>query len=142
MSDLPSLLLSSIFFFVYYYNKKNLINTFFLSFVLGLSIWFRETNVIIFFIFIIKILYDNIKSKIFITTFVLVLGIAVGLLPRLLTAHYIYSDALHIKVSGYGFSLRFAAQTFLLYSLTLNIFFPFGFWQVLQYKSKATEVAD
>ncbi len=142
MSDLPSLLLASIFFFVYYYNKKNAINTFFLSFIFGLSIWFRETNVIIFFIFIIKILYDSIKSKNFITMFVLVFGIAVALLPRLLTAYYIYGDAWHIKVSGYDFSLRFAAQTFLLYSLTLNVFFPFGFWQVLQYKNKTADVTD
>lgn len=128
MSGMPSLLFSAIFFFVLVCSSKSVIQYFLLALIAGLSMLFRETNILIFGFFL---LFLFLQEKKWIIS--LILGFALGIGCRLLLAHYVYGSAVHLSHAE-PFSFFNILHNLTLYGLCGLVLIPLGIVQVLWYR--------
>ncbi|HOY21112.1 MAG TPA: hypothetical protein PLC89_27615 [Haliscomenobacter sp.] len=135
MSDVWSLLVVAAFFGVYFgweSGKKQYIA---LGFLAGFSLWFRETNGLV---FVIPLLYLGLKAPRH--TLYLLMGGLLGLLPRLLSAAWIYGDCFFVKNPNISFGWVHLPINVPLYALYVSLFFPFSFWVLFRFRTPAQQV--
>ena len=112
MSEMPSLLLVSVGVYLYFVNKSK--SYLWLAFITGLSVAFRETNILLlaplaFFI-----------SKNYVLSAIAFLG---GLSFRFIGYYILINNPLLIK-EGYPFGIEFLPDTFIVYAIVLLILLP------------------
>lgn len=128
MSDLPSFAIFS--FFLYLLFQKNEYK-FLIGLVAGLSILFRETNVILVLPFLIEDFVGNSRRK-----YSLVVGFLLGIMIRSFSSRLFYGAWFFAKDSGVDFSGVLLFQNLLLYGGLLMVFVPFGYAAIFKYTGK------
>ncbi len=132
MPEMPSLLISSLFTYLYLTDFRNRnIKMLLVSFLAGLSLWFRETNILLFAILLIGPL---IKNPSFI--FSLIPGFLLGLIPRFQSAHLFYGDPFHLMNNPGRFSLNHLWGNLPIYSIVFIFFFPLGLYFIFNIRNK------
>jgi hypothetical protein len=129
MSGMPSMLLTSIFLYLLLKEKNLKIEIILAGFIVGISILFRETNIIFLGILSLPFFIKNKYSLLFI------LGGLLGSIIRPILTFTLYQEIFHYKASS-GFSLENLGTNVLLYAIALMIFIPFGAVALASYKGK------
>ena len=112
MSEMPSLLLVSIGIYLYLVNNAKYY--FWLAFIAGLSVAFRETNILLLAPLAFFISKNYVLSAIAFLT---------GLSFRFIGYYILTNNPLLIK-EGYPFSIEFLPDTFIVYAIVLLILLP------------------
>ncbi len=92
MSEMPSLLIVSALCYCVFSDNRGIKHGLSIGVLGGLSLWFRETNFLLFIILVIPVLYE--KKQLF---FPILGGLIIGLLPRLLTSKWVYGSMFYLK---------------------------------------------
>lgn len=137
MSELPSLAILSIFLLlVFSYNLKNPIYALLTGLLGGLSLAFRESNVLIIAPFLLGLVLRR-KSR---PTFLMIGGL-LGFALRLISAKTVYGNWFYMKDPGVGFGLSHLPSNLFIYVLALCVFVPLGLPALFRYsKIWATEI--
>lgn len=116
MSEMPSLLLVSVGVYCYTlrHRKKNVYMI--LAFVTGLSLAFRETNVLL----LSPLMIHASKNFLWSTVF-----FSIGLFIRLIGYFHLIGDPYYIK-EGYPFGIDYILDNIWIYATVTIVFLPFG----------------
>ncbi|MCB0640994.1 MAG: hypothetical protein KDC44_05115 [Phaeodactylibacter sp.] len=128
MSDLPSLLLVSAGVFLFF-QKDRPLQLFALALLAGLSILFRETNLLL---FLPLLLVKGVEQR-WTGRGLLTLALALGISLRLWLSALLFDDPLFVKDPGIGFHPVYLLRNLPLYASALLVFAPLGLWTVLRY---------
>ncbi len=132
MPEMPSLLICSLFTFIYLSDFKNRnVKMLIVSFLAGLSIWFRETNILLFAILLIGPLFKNPSF-----IFSLIPGFLLGLLPRLQSSDLVYGNPLFLIQNPGRFSFNHVWGNLPIYSIVFIFFFPLGLYFIFNIRNK------
>ena len=132
MPEMPSLLICSLFTYFYLTDFKNRnIKMFLISFLAGLSLWFKETNILL---FAILLLGPMFKNPSFIFSFLP--GFFLGLMPRLQSAHLFYDNPIYMMNNPGRFSLNHIWGNLPIYSIVFIFFFPLGLYFIFNIRNK------
>lgn len=112
MSEMPSLLLVALGVYLYYQNKSK--SYLWLAFITGLSLAFRETNLLL-----LAPLAFFISKNYFFSALAFVFGLSF----RLIGYFFLKTNPLFLK-EGYPFGLEYIPDTIIIYSIILLIFLP------------------
>ncbi len=137
MSEIPSLFIISLAFYLYFSGFYKAKFIFGFGLLAGLSVWFRELNILLFLIPLIQIIVRQPKMW-----HVVLGGILMGLIPRLLSAWYYFGDALYVKSPGYGFSIEHISHNLTLYPIILVMLFPGFLYFVLHIRTTRQRVLN
>jgi len=130
MSGMPSLGLCCLFLYILFSKEESRKKWFVLSFIAGLSFWFRETNVLLLGgLCLIHFLQDRRWFGFY------ALGTFLGFLPRLLSAWWAYDDPFYY-ILGETFSLASLANNLGLYAMLSLVFMPLGVLFFAVYKGR------
>ncbi|MEE9437733.1 MAG: hypothetical protein V3V14_01955 [Saprospiraceae bacterium] len=130
MSGVPSFLLSCLFIYLLFTKGDTGRKWFLLSMIAGLSIWFREANILLLGgICLIHFLGDKRWFWYYVA------GTFIGLSPRLFTSQYYYSDYFY-QVLAESFSLSNITDNFVIYGLLTIVFMPIGLYVLSVYKGR------
>ena len=130
MSELPSLAILSLFFFlVFTIEPEKRKAAFVVGFLAGLSLAFRETNLLLTTPFLLGLVW---KRRIHLP--LLLVGGVAGLLIRFVSAELVYGNWLYLKDPGIAFGFQFLASNALIYGVALCLFIPFGLPAVFRYR--------
>lgn len=137
MSEIPSMLIISIAYLIYFAGFFKKENIFLFSALATSSIWFRETNILIFLIPIAHLIYKQPKQ------IGLVLGgLALGFIPRLFFSWKIYGDMFYVKDPGYGFALSNIGENLPIYAIIFLILFPCLLYSILHFKTSRQRILN
>lgn len=126
MSDVPSLFIVSLFFYLFLCRPESSISVFGASLVAGISILFRESNILILIPFLVHRLYNSKTHILYIMT-----GLILGIGMRLLSGYYFFDDPFFARPNS-GFVSQIFLFNFPYYCLVLLTFVPFGLWFVVK----------
>lgn len=130
MSEMPSLLVVSLFTYLFVTKEKTFFIYFILGLIAGFSIWFRETNLVICGGLAVLCLFRNPQLII-----PFVIGLNIGMLPRIVSAELVYEQITHVK--NYApFSLKYFFRNVPLYLIITTILLPGGLVILWKYGSK------
>ena len=129
MSDLPSLFMVSWFLYLITRTNKTKLSILGAGFIGGLSILFREPNILLILPFLIG-LYSRDNLKLFISG---IAGFFIAVMLRLGTSFWAFGNPFFIKDSGVSFSIQYFIENAIFYSPFLVIFVPAGLWALYKY---------
>jgi len=112
MSEMPSLFLVALGVYIYFKDKPK--SYVWLAFITGLSLAFRETNLLLLAPFAFFISKNLINS---------LLAFIAGLSLRLIGYYYLKSNPLFVK-EGYPFGIEYLPDTVIIYSVVLLVLLP------------------
>ena|GEM_PF-4368427 len=137
MSELPSMMIVGAAFYCYFagYRRSNYL--FLFTALAALSVWFRESNAILFVIPVIH-LFVRQSSKIP----VLIGGLLLGFIPRVFSAWTTYGDPFFLKDPGYGFSLNYFTDNISIYAVTLIFLFPGLLYFISHFKTSRQQILN
>lgn len=130
MSGIPSMLVMS--FIVYFFGlRPKSLNAFFISFFCFLSVWFRETNIILAGAILFYYFWKNESFwKAMIT------GAIIALVIKSLSTYWVYG-VFWFQSASAGFSLENVSVHLPLYLFMSLILIPGGYYYLLSYRGKA-----
>lgn len=128
MSDLPSLLVVSAGVFCFFQQDRPL-RSLLLGFLAGLSILFRETNLLLF----LPLLLVKVQGHPTAGRALLGLGLLLGIGLRLWLSEQLFQDPFFVKDPGIGFHPLYVLRNAPLYLAALLLFVPLGLWTVVRY---------
>lgn len=130
MSEMPSLLLVAVFVYILFKKQNTYLKYIWLGLLTGLSFWFRETNLLLFGSLVGISLLKNPR---YIPGFIL--AMAIGLLPRFLSAFYFYEQVAYVKQYA-PFGWQYFSKNLLLYLIILIVLLPGGLYVLYHYRGR------
>lgn len=123
MSDMPSCAVVALALWLLWgaEREESPLKTFLAGIAAGLSLLFREPNVVLLAPFAVGLL---IRQRVRAWPFVA--GGLMGIGARLLASHALFGNALYVRDAGYGFSIGSVAHNLPQYVVILMLFFPLG----------------
>jgi len=128
MSEMPSLTLISFFLYGYVSWKSGWKKFLALGTLAGLSILLRETNILVCGGLVLLPCFRNIK---YFTGFSI--GVALGVVPRLLTGNYFYGNGIYVKKAA-SFDWFAISHNFTLYLIISLVLLPGGLYVLYKLK--------
>lgn len=130
MSEMPSLVLISFYTYLFFSKPNTNVKLFCLGGLAGLSILFRETNIVVCGGLVMLICLKNYKFFISFS-----LGTLLGLVPRVLSSDFFYGSVAYVKEYP-DFGIQYFSQNFLLYLVIITIVIPGGAFLLWRYKGR------
>ncbi|MEM9548828.1 MAG: hypothetical protein AAGA77_22780 [Bacteroidota bacterium] len=130
MSSIPSILLITVFLYFLFKSKESHKKWFLLSFIAALSIWIRETNVVL--LGSICLIHFFQHRRWFLSY---AAGAISGTFPRLFTSNYYYGDPFYY-VLGENFSILHVVDNLGVYTILLMCFMPLGLYFFVKYRGR------
>jgi len=132
MSDMPSLLIVTVGISLFFSKKLPATRQAgFLGAIAGLSLLFRETNLLILAPLLVALIWRGRTATVLSWA---VAGFLLGLLPRLLLAQWLFGDPFFTKDPGVYFHPKYMLSNAPLYLGALMFFVPAGLWTVYRYR--------
>ena len=132
MSDLPSMALSAIFVFLLIRNKRTIHENICAAFLLGISFFFRETNVAVLGMLSLPFLLGKNNYKLL----YLITALISGALFAFITVNIFHEPLFSRDLGGLEFSLTNIPKNLLIYFLALTVIIPLGGIFIFAYKGK------
>ena len=137
MSEMPSLLVISAAFYFYFSGFFRARYIFLFSLLSTFSLWFREANILLFILPLAHLLYRQKERWL-----ILGAGLALGLLPRILSSWLIYGNPFFVKDPGYGFSLHAIPENLPIYAIGVILLFPGLLYFILHFRTSRQQVLN
>lgn len=128
MSEMPSLVLIAFFLYGYVCWENGWIKFFLLGTLAGLSLLFRETNILICGGLVLLPCLKNIKHLLGFST-----GVIIGIIPRLWSGYYFYETSIYIKKAA-SFDWFAIIHNFTLYITIVLLLLPGGIYVLIRLK--------
>ncbi len=128
MSEMPSLALISFFCYGFFCWESGWKKFFLLGVLAGLSILFRETNILLCGGLVLLPCFKDARKFIGFT-----IGVLLGIIPRIITSSYFYGDAVYVKKAA-SFDWLAIGHNFSLYFVITIILLPGGLYVLYKMK--------
>jgi len=127
---MPSLLIVSVFCHFVFKSSLQLRDFLILGLLAGLSLWFRQTTIILLAGLVCVDCLKNYKAAI-----IFIVGIVLGLFPKLISNFYVYGDAFYSK-NYEAFALDHAVDNLAIYAFITLLLLPGGLILTYLYKGQ------